>query len=200
MVEEGEVFAGRHRFDPQGDFAEFDRHRVEVDAVEASRDDVADGFANEVGRGMFVPGSDGGETFSESSRGADEEVPAAAGGVADLQIEDGVRAFFFISFALFSNRFGGIVFPDFNFRNGGEGGVDDGVERGIEERRDEFGGRVEGPRRFAVVSGDDDEREVVRVRLFRLHFEEGFVDGAELFGAEIAVVDRLENVVSGRVR
>ena len=41
MVEEGEGFAGFERLEPEGDLAEFGRHRVEVDRVEAVADDVA---------------------------------------------------------------------------------------------------------------------------------------------------------------
>ena len=78
------------------------------------------------------------------------------------------------------------------FRVGGaEGFVDERVEGFVEDQGDEFGGRVVGAGLLAVVAGGDVEGEgsgggVVA----RGVGEQAFVDAAEFFAVEVAVVDR----------
>jgi hypothetical protein len=82
VLEERQGLAGFEGFEPEVDFAEFDGHGVDVDAVEAAPDDVAEGLADGL-RGGFVAGADGGEAAGHPVGGGDQEVVAAAGGVAD---------------------------------------------------------------------------------------------------------------------
>ena len=81
-VEEGERPAGLERLQPELDLAELDRHRVDVDAVEAAGDDVAQRVPGRLGRGLLVAGAHGGEALRDPVGGGDEEVAGAAGGIA----------------------------------------------------------------------------------------------------------------------
>jgi len=73
VVEEAQRPAGVERLQPQADLAQLDGHLVQVNAIEAAADDIAQGVAaggQPVGRG-------------------DEEVAGAGGGINDFDGEEG---------------------------------------------------------------------------------------------------------------
>ncbi len=86
VVEEGEWQARDERLHPEADLAQLYGHRVGVHPVDAAPDDVAQGLAGGLGRGLAVPGTDSGEALGDAVRGGDEEVAAAARRVADLEV------------------------------------------------------------------------------------------------------------------
>ena len=112
VVEERERPAWLERLHPQRHLAELDGHRVHVDAVDAAADDVAQrrrGRSSGEGSGSLA--ADRGEPFGDSVGGGDQEVAGAAGGVDDGEGED---------------RLLGVL--------GCGGLVEDGLERGVEQR------------------------------------------------------------------
>jgi hypothetical protein len=83
VIEEAEGLAGIDGFQPEGDAAEFDGHRVDVHAVEAAAGDFAEGVAVVVGADGTVGGAEFGECFREAAGGGEQEMAGAAGGIAD---------------------------------------------------------------------------------------------------------------------
>ena len=71
VVEEAEGFAGIDGFQPEGDAAELDGHRVDVHAVEAAAGDFAEGVAVVVGADGTVGGAEFGECFGEAAGGGE---------------------------------------------------------------------------------------------------------------------------------
>jgi len=167
-VEEGEGPAGVEGLQPQRHLAQLDRHRVHVHPVEAAGDDVAQGGAKRLGRGLLLAGPDGGEALGDAVGGGDEEVAGAAGGIADGEVEErplGIGA--------------------------GGGLVEQGVEGGVEQAEDEACGGVVAPRRLPLVAGGGLELEDGGVGVQRgVELEQGLVDRAQLLGAQVAVVHR----------
>ena len=99
--------------------------------------------------------------------GGDEEVAAAAGGVADREVEDGLL---------------GVL--------GLLGVVQDRVEGGVEDEVDQIAGRVVAAGGLALVAGDGLQGEDLARRITAGdELEEGLVDRAEFFGTEVAEVD-----------
>ena len=68
-VEEGERLAGFDGLQPEAELAEFDRHRVHVDAVEATAHDIAKGRPNVSGARLVVPGTNRGQPLRHSAGG-----------------------------------------------------------------------------------------------------------------------------------
>ncbi len=89
VVEEVEGFAGDVGLQPEGDFAEFDREGVEVHAVDAGADDIAEGEAEGGGRGLFLAGADGGEFVGNTAGGGEQDVSGSAGNVGHAEREQG---------------------------------------------------------------------------------------------------------------
>jgi hypothetical protein len=87
VVEEVERFAGVVGFQPEGDLAEFHGQRVQVDAVDAFADDVADGGAKGAGRGLLLAGAHDGELGGDAAGRGQQDVARAAGDVGDAQVE-----------------------------------------------------------------------------------------------------------------
>jgi len=105
MFQEGQRPAGLQGLQPEVDFAQFHGHGVDVHAVDAPADHVAQGVLDGFGCGFVLAGADGGESLGDAVGGGDEEVAAAAGGVADFDRKqgflgeqgvrnEGVRAYF----------------------------------------------------------------------------------------------------------
>ena len=90
VVEEGEWLAGFHGFEPKGKLAQLDRHWVDVHAVDAAANDIAQSVAQGGGRRFVFAGADGGEASGDAVGGSDQEVPGAAGFVADLESKHGL--------------------------------------------------------------------------------------------------------------
>lgn len=88
VVEEGEGPPGRERFEPEVDLAQFDGHGVDVDAEDAAADHVADGRTDGVGGRLLIARADRRQTLADTVGSRDEEVAGAAGGIADLQVEN----------------------------------------------------------------------------------------------------------------
>ena len=72
-VEEGERLARFEGLQPEADLAQLDRHRVDVDGVEAAADDVAQRVADLRRRGSLAR-ADLGEALRDPVGGGDEEV------------------------------------------------------------------------------------------------------------------------------
>ena len=174
VVEEGERLARLHRLEPEVHAAELGRHGVQIDAVEAVADAVAESGAVGLRAGLGVAGADRREPLGEAMGGANEKVAAAHGRVAHLEGEDGLLG---VRAALAGEAFG-------------EERLEGGVEADLHERV----GRVVGAGGFAFVAGGQAQGKTVggegggRVDL-GVEFEELFVDAAELFAAEVLVVD-----------
>jgi len=83
------VFARLDRLHPQAHLTELDRHRVDVDAVDASTDHVAKCMLNFARAWLVLAGTNCRQPLGHTSRSRDEEVARATGRIADLQIEDG---------------------------------------------------------------------------------------------------------------
>ena len=93
MVEEGKGLAGLEGLEPEGDLAELDGHGVDVHAVEAVADDVAQGGLVEERGGLGLAighGAGAREVSGEAMGGPDEEMTGAAGHVTGLEAEDGL--------------------------------------------------------------------------------------------------------------
>ena len=90
VVEERERLARLQGLHPEADLAELDRHRVQVDAVDAPADDVPLGMLDRGQARLVVAGAEPGQVLGHPLGRGDQEVAAAAGRVADLQIEEGL--------------------------------------------------------------------------------------------------------------
>ena len=84
----GQRLARLEGLEPEADLAQLDGHRVDVDAVEAAADDVAQRGSDGRRRGLLVAGADGGQALGDPVGGGDEEVAGAARRVDDRQRED----------------------------------------------------------------------------------------------------------------
>ena len=87
VVEEVERLAGDVGLEPEGDLAEFHGQRVEVDAVDAVADDVADRRAVGARRGLLLAGAHDGQLGGDAAGGGQQDVAGAAGDVGDAQGE-----------------------------------------------------------------------------------------------------------------
>lgn len=186
-IEEAEGLPGDERFDPERDLRELQRHRVEVDAVDAVRDDISQGLAIE-GRGDgLVSGANLGKAFRETARGGKKEVSRTASHIENGHGEDG---FFFIG------RRG--LRPSRSSETLPHERIDHARHLLVHEAR----GRVVAARGLAGVAGgetflrDAHEAEGALLTRDRGHeFEERFVHGAQLLRAEVAVIDELVRAV-----
>ena len=183
VVEEGERLPGLEGFEPEVHAAELGRHGVDVHAVEAPADDVAEGVLVEERRRLALarrvranPGKVPGEAMCR----ADEEVAGADGRVADLEVEDrplGLLA--------------GLA-PERRLHHR--------VERGVEQALHQYVGGVVGAGGLAGIAGELGEGEVRAVAAhLRGEREQALVDAAQLLGAEIAVVHRSQDLVPAGV-
>ena len=167
VVEEVEAFAGDMGFEPEGDFAEFDGERVEVHAVDAVADDIADGFTKGQRAGLVFTGADDGEFGGDAAGGIEEDVAAAAGDVADAEEQERLLLVLFLE-----------LVPD------------QIIERVLDERLDEFIGgvvRAGGGAAFALHKGEF--KAVVVGRDDWVVFEQAFIDRAEFLDVERTVID-----------
>ena len=89
-VEEGQRLAWVQGLQPEGDLRQFDGHRVDVDAVDAAGDDVAERRAERFQGRFRVVLADGGDALGDASGRRDEEVAGAAGRVADRHGQQGL--------------------------------------------------------------------------------------------------------------
>ena len=88
VVEEAERLAGLERLHPQADLAQLHGHGVDVDAVDAVADDVAQGVPERRrAPGSSSPVRTAGQVAGEAVGGGDQEVAGAAGRVEDLEVE-----------------------------------------------------------------------------------------------------------------
>ncbi|MCB1099835.1 MAG: hypothetical protein KDN22_29985, partial [Verrucomicrobiae bacterium] len=71
-----------------------------------------------------------------------------------------------------------------------EASLDDGIKRGVEQALNERVRRVVGAGGFAIIASGGVERKGAGINVDGgMEFEQRFVDGAEFFGTEVAVVD-----------
>ena len=91
VVEEAERFAGDMGFQPEGDLAEFYGEWIEVHAVDAVFDHIADGLAVGGGAGLVIAGADDGEGHADAAGGGEQDVAGAAGDVGDAQGQEALR-------------------------------------------------------------------------------------------------------------
>ena len=171
-VEEREWSSRLEGLHPEADLAQLDGHGVEVHAVDAASDDVAQGALHVWGAGFEAVAADLGESVGGAACGGDEEVSRAAGGVHDGQGQEGV--------------FGGW---------GLASAVKDGFEGGVEEAIDERRGGVVAAGGLAVVAGGVFEAQGGDGGADlgdALH--EGLVDAAEFVGLDAGPVDGAADV------
>jgi hypothetical protein len=173
VVEEVERFAGVVGFQPEGDLAEFHSQRVQIDAVDAFANDVADGGTESRWAMAALRRCDDGEFGGDAARGGEQDVAGAAGDVGDAQVEQ---------------RLGGV--------RGLERVGDQVVERVLDEGLDEVVRGVVGAGGGALVAlGEVNSMARVPTRTkrviqeHRLVFEQTFIDRAEFFDVEGGVVD-----------
>ena len=83
VVEEIEGFARRVGFQPEGDLAKLDGERVEVHAVDAVADHIANGFTEGGGAGLVIAAADNGEFRGNAAGGGEEDMAGAAGDVGN---------------------------------------------------------------------------------------------------------------------
>ncbi|CAM5320813.1 hypothetical protein SCANM63S_00615 [Streptomyces canarius] len=169
-VEEGEWAARLHGLDPQGDLGEFHGHRVEVDAVHAAGDDLAQGVTHGLGGRLRIVGLDLREPAGDAAGRRDQEVAAAASRVTHGQGEQ---------------RRPALVLR----RARADGPLDDRVEGRVQEAVDERRGRVVGAGGLAVVAVQLPQDVGAVVVLAGFEFEERLVDRAEFVRAQVPVVD-----------
>ena len=178
-VEEGERLARLDRFHPQRGLAQIDGQRIAIDAVDAVLRDCAQGAAAGVFVGYAGVRLEFGEAGGHAPRRGQQKMARAAGRVDDLEGEDRlprVRAVFAAG-----------------------GGVENGVEHGVEGRANQFvdqrGGRVVRAGQLALgaaglFAGAAGEVERPCFRVHRgAQLEQAFVNRAEFFGIHVAVVD-----------
>ena len=125
--------------------------------------------------------ADGGDALGDAAGGGDEEVAGAAGRVADRDRQQGL-----------GDRLGRVGPRGGRGDLGLLGGVvEDRVQGGVEQAVDEGRRGVVGAGRLPLVAGASTSRMNVRSAPCSVgdELEEGLVDGAEFFGAEVAVVD-----------
>ena len=82
-VEERERLAVLQCLQPQGDLRDLDGKVIDVDAIDAASDDVAECVADVVRRRLGVAGANAGEGLCDAAGGGDEEMAGSAGGIAD---------------------------------------------------------------------------------------------------------------------
>ena len=142
MIEETERMAGHVSFEPQGNFAQLDRERIEIHAVDAMADGIANGFPESSRTRLVVAGSQHCQLCADAPGGGEQNVAGAARHVADFQCEE--RLLFFRDCGAFAQRFGNEV-----------------IERMFEERLDEFLRRVVRACMGAFVAGGERESGAV---------------------------------------
>ena len=117
LVQVGQGLAGFQGFQPERDLGQFGGHGVDVDAVDAAADHAAQRGPHDRVGWFGVAGFLGGDPLGDPAGGGDEEVPGAAGGVADGEAEQRRDPFF--------------------CRSVRAGLVEQGVERGVEQALDQ---------------------------------------------------------------
>ena len=133
-VEESEGLARFEGLQPEGDLRQLGGEVVEVDAVDAPADDVVQGVGDLFGGGFVLAGAGLGDAAGDPPGCRDEETAGARGWVAD---GDSEQAGFGV---------GGILRVL-------DCVVEDGVQGGVEQRRDERGWGVVGAGGLALVAG-----------------------------------------------
>ena len=172
VVEKGERFAGFEGFEPEGDFAQLDGHGIDVHAIKAVADDVAQGGLIDARTRFFLAAAHAGEMPRDAVAGANDEVAGAGGHVANFEAQQ--RGFLFLRRLRLGQPLG-----------------DDGFERGVEQALDEGIGRVIAAAGLALVASGDVEFEAAGVGVdARVHFQQSLIDAAEFFRAEILVIHR----------
>ena len=83
VVEKRERFAGFEGFEPKGDFAQLNGHGVDVHAIKAVADDIAQGCAVNGGAGFILAAAHAGEMPRNAVAGTNDEVAGAGGHIAD---------------------------------------------------------------------------------------------------------------------
>ena len=177
-IQEGEGLSWVYRLDPEGHLAEFDGKGVAVDTVNAVSNHLAQDLLPLVFVRRSVPGFQDGYLGCQASCGGQQEVTGTAGGVDDLQLEQG---------------------RDGIGRIAGNGLLDDGIQCGTDELVHQRGGRVVGTGQLALApSGvlfDEGEGRLVGLRVDGgVELEEALVDGSQFFGVHVPIVDAGESV------
>ena len=171
VVEEGERLAGLEGLHPEADLAQLDGHRVDVDAVEAAADDVAQGVRGwPRASGSSSPVRTAARRRAMRWAAAMRKWPRADSRVADLEGEEGLARRSTPCLAA-------------------HGLSHDRIERGVEQALDERVGRVVAAGGLALVAGSGLKLEGAGVGVdVGVQLQQALVDAAELLGAEVAVV------------
>ena len=184
VIEERERLARLERFEPQAHAAQLRGHRVDVDAIQAAADDVAQCVLVEQRRRLALAlrcCPDAREVPGQPVRRANQEVTGTDGRVAHLQREDRLLS---LGTALALDRL-----------------LDDGVERGVEQALHQRVWRVVRARRLALVAGELGEGEAGAVGAdLRRQRQQALVHAAQLLGPQVLVVHRTQHLALARER
>ncbi len=85
MFQKGERLAGFERLHPERNLAQFDRHRIDVYAINAMPDHITKRRANRFRRRLTISGARGCRMLREPMRGCNQKVTRTAGRVYDFQ-------------------------------------------------------------------------------------------------------------------
>ena len=175
VVEEGERFAGFEGFKPEAHAAKLGGHGVNVHAVKAAADNVAEGGTGGLGAWFLLAGPGGGHTPGKAVGRADEKVAGADGRVADFQLQERLRS--------------GGAFLSL------DGFGDDRLQGGIEQALHEGVVRVIAAGGLALVPGGGLEFEGPGIGIHDgMQFEKAFVNRTEFLRPKVLVVDRPSDI------
>src|SRR5436189_1461850 len=88
LFKKREWFARLDGFHPQTHLAQFHGHRIDVYAVDTATNNITQGFAPRFGRWFLFACANGCQSFGNTVRCSNQEVAAATGGIADLEVEN----------------------------------------------------------------------------------------------------------------
>ena len=169
VIEEAQGFVGRHGLQPQGHARQFQRQRVQIHAVDAVANDVAQSMAVVVATGRTL-GAQLRQMIGQPPGGGKQEVAAAAGRVAD---GDGQKRGFAVG--------------------GGEALADDRLQRGIQQFLHQRVGRVVAAAGLAGIAltlfGVGEVEDMAILRDQGRQFQQTFIDAAQFFRFHVAPVD-----------
>src|SRR6266851_1124122 len=165
-IQERKRLAGFDGLHPEIDLAKFYRHGIDIYAIDAVTDHVAQGSAAVFRSWFLIAGAHGSQSLGDAVGSGDQEMSAAAGRVADFEVENGLLGV--------------------RLRTGF---CQDGLKGRIEQAIDQAGGRIVAAGGLAFVTTGEFQFKCVRFKVdHRVHFEQGFVDTAQFFRAKVFVI------------
>ena len=179
-VEKSQRTARHDGLDPKCDLGKFQRHWVEIHAIDAIRDDVPQGLTIEFARhGLGLARTNLRQRLGHPTSSSKQKVRRAAGRIQNRQRQNR-------RFAFRIARLAGKAF------------LDERINRRLHQLLDKTGRRIIASARLAGIAGrqallgDADKTKSVRhARNGRYEFQQRLINRTELLGVEVAVVDQL---------